>query len=380
MLDSLVMTWAHDADTGEPVYVMELGPERNGSRSRCECRSCGQPLTAVNAGKPKGTYLQKPHFRHRSGVVKDSCLVLAARAAALRLLTQDGMIDLPSRTRSSLWEGLSGSQYEGKAAIQAQRRRLADFQYRDRTSAVLTLDGGQQVIVQLTGTSITPTQSSGEDCADRATIYIHIDDPRMAGLSPDELRSRLKLVPEPLGWHCHWDDETLDREAAASARAQAREVLDWPDGIHDQDLQSVPPELRRETLLHLTVKEILAASGHVVVPKLEISEVAGHGESHVLLVTLSKRGKAEEHRYLDHWIDERTFHWQSQNATTPTSKRGEEIIHHQAHGIDLHLFVRTEKLAAGKAAPFVYQGKVVYRSHEGAGPMSVTFDVPSAVR
>ena len=101
-------------------------------------------------------------------------------------------------------------------------------------------------------------------------------------------------------------------------------------------------------------------------------------KTHVLLVTLSKRGKADEHRYIDHWIDERTFHWQSQNATTPTSKRGGEIIHHQARGIDLHLFVRTEKLAAGKAAPFVYQGKVIYRSHRGAGPMSVTFDVPSA--
>jgi superfamily II DNA or RNA helicase/HKD family nuclease/SOS-response transcriptional repressor LexA len=102
-------------------------------------------------------------------------------------------------------------------------------------------------------------------------------------------------------------------------------------------------------------------------------------KAHVLLVTLSKRGKAEEYRYLDHWIDDHTFHWQSQNATTPTSKRGEEIIHHQARGIDLHLFVRTDKLTSGKAAPFVYQGKAVYRSHQGAGPMSVTFDVPSAV-
>lgn len=101
-------------------------------------------------------------------------------------------------------------------------------------------------------------------------------------------------------------------------------------------------------------------------------------KAHVLLVTLSKRGKAEGHRYLDHWIDEHTFHWQSQNATTPAGKRGEEIIHHQARGIDLHLFVRTERLASGTAAPFVYQGRVIYRSHQGAGPMSVTFDVPSA--
>ena len=101
-------------------------------------------------------------------------------------------------------------------------------------------------------------------------------------------------------------------------------------------------------------------------------------KAHVLLVTLSKRGKAQGHRYLDHWVDDHTFHWQSQNSTTPDSKRGVEIIHHQARGIDLHLFVRDEKLAGGKAAPFTYQGKVLYRSHQGTGPMSITFDVPDA--
>jgi superfamily II DNA or RNA helicase/SAM-dependent methyltransferase len=101
-------------------------------------------------------------------------------------------------------------------------------------------------------------------------------------------------------------------------------------------------------------------------------------KAHVLLVTLSKRGKAEEHRYFDHWIDDRSFHWQSQNATAPEGKRGQEIIHHEARGISIHLFVREEKLAGGKAAPFIYQGKVRYRSHQGARPMSVVFEVPDA--
>ncbi|MFN5101043.1 MAG: DUF3427 domain-containing protein [Burkholderiaceae bacterium] len=110
-------------------------------------------------------------------------------------------------------------------------------------------------------------------------------------------------------------------------------------------------------------------SGHVTLNDKKV---------HVLLVTLSKRGKADEHRYIDHWIDEHTFHWQSQNATTPNSKRGAEIIHHREQGIEMHLFVREEKLAGGKAAPFVYQGKILYRSHQGSSPMSVTFDVPDS--
>lgn len=104
--------------------------------------------------------------------------------------------------------------------------------------------------------------------------------------------------------------------------------------------------------------------GHVVLNDKKV---------HVLLVTLNKQGKAQEHRYHDHWIDEHTFHWQSQNATTPASKRGQEIINHAAKGIAIHLFVRETKLGGGKAAPFVYRGPVTYQSHLGSNPMSVTF-------
>lgn len=96
-------------------------------------------------------------------------------------------------------------------------------------------------------------------------------------------------------------------------------------------------------------------------------------KAHVLLVTLNKQGKANQHKYLDHWIDEHHFHWQSQNKTTAESKRGREIIEHERRGIAIHLFVRDGKLAGGKAAPFVYQGQVIYRSHQGSGPMSVVF-------
>lgn len=104
--------------------------------------------------------------------------------------------------------------------------------------------------------------------------------------------------------------------------------------------------------------------GHVVLNDKKV---------HVLLVTLNKQGKAQEHRYHDHWIDEHTFHWQSQNATTPASRRGQEIIDHVAKGIAIHLFVRETKLGNGKAAPFVYRGPVTYQSHLGSKPMSVTF-------
>ena len=101
-------------------------------------------------------------------------------------------------------------------------------------------------------------------------------------------------------------------------------------------------------------------------------------KAHVLLVTLNKQGKADQHKYLDHWIDEHRFHWQSQNATTPESKRGREIIEHERRGIAIHLFVRDSKLAGGQAAPFWYYGRVTYESHHGSGPVSVVFKVPSS--
>lgn len=107
-------------------------------------------------------------------------------------------------------------------------------------------------------------------------------------------------------------------------------------------------------------------SGHVVIPGRN---------AHVLLVTLNKQGKAEDHRYIDHWIGERSFHWQSQNATTTESKRGREIIEHEKRGIEIHLFVRDHKLAGKKAAPFVYHGRVRYKSHTGNAPMSVVFEL-----
>jgi len=281
-LDSLVMTWAHDIDTGQPVYIMELGSERNGSKCGCECRSCGHPLKAVNAGKAEGTYVQKPHFKHSNGVVKDSCLILVARAAALRLLAEEGMIELPSRTRSASWKGLSGAEYERSATTQAQSFRVTRSQFRDSTSAVLTMEDGKELLVRLTGTNIQPESSSEDDSEGRATIYIEFDDPGLAGLSPIELRSRLKLLPEDC-WHSHWDDLALDQEATCAAMKHAQEMLDWPDGVSEQDFEDIPQELRRETLLHLTVKQILAASGKLRVPEEKIVEEVLVEEQYLVL-------------------------------------------------------------------------------------------------
>ena len=98
-------------------------------------------------------------------------------------------------------------------------------------------------------------------------------------------------------------------------------------------------------------------------------------KAHILLITLNKQGKADEHKYLDHWVDDTHFHWQSQNSTDPNSKRGQEIIGHAKLGIQIHLFVREHKLSGTKAAPFIYYGRVKYLSHRGSRPMSVLLEL-----
>ena len=156
------------------------------------------------------------------------------------------------------------------------------------------------------------------------------------------------------------DYEDLPADNSMRTLARFKQIIDLLDMAIGQSLmrEEIP------ALFGETFNPGSWNSGHVVL---------NEQNAHVLLITLNKQGKAEDHRYTDYWIDPNTFHWQSQNSTTPNSKRGQEIIKHQQAGRKIHLFIRENKLAAGKAAPFVYYGPVDYVSHQGSEPMSVTF-------
>ncbi len=158
-----------------------------------------------------------------------------------------------------------------------------------------------------------------------------------------------------------------DLEADSSMRtfARLRDVLDPLDLAIGQHFERT----KIAELFGATYTSGAWQSGHIVLPETR---------THILLVTLNKQGKAEDHRYLDYFVDERTFHWQSQNQTTPESRRGKEIIEHREKGIDIHLFVRDHKLGPdGRAAHFQYMGPVEYVTHQGSAPMSVTFQLKS---
>lgn len=274
-LDDLVMAWARDSASGEPRYILELDAAHRGAKCGCECASCGKPLTAVNAAKTE--FLRKPHFRHPEGAPRDECLVLTARAAALRQLHEDGWLDLPRRRISARIAGLSGQYHEAWIEEAPVRMRISQVDYRDRATAVVTLDDGRQLRVELTGTpgSMNTLTVGGQQTP---TIFLAIDDPRLAALPPEELRRRARLLPNNLCWHAHWNDSDLQRQAEAAARSRAHFYFDdEPDWI---DLPAgLDPALRRETVLHYEVKRILAEVGRLTVPavaaEVEVPDVDG---------------------------------------------------------------------------------------------------------
>jgi len=98
-----------------------------------------------------------------------------------------------------------------------------------------------------------------------------------------------------------------------------------------------------------------------------------------LLVTLAKEDMNTEHRYVDHFVSDREFAWQSQNRTTRTSKHGQILSDHRAQGKRVHLFVRPTKKTGPKPTPFFYCGEVDFISWEGDAPISIKWRLREAV-
>lgn len=269
-MTELVMAWATDCDTGEPVWVIELGPERRGNNCRCICISCGLPLQAVNAAKAAEKCQKRPHFRHPVGAERSQCSILAARAAVLRQLRDEGWIDLPRYLRSGMAKGLSGQPYEVWVEAPAERVGLLGVHYEDSTNALLILADGRRLRVSLTG-SASAANRDGEIVP---TIFLDVNDPAVACMGPDELRSRLTLLPSNMCWQGHWRELELQAEADASALAEATRYLDTvPDGLDvPADLD---PALRRQTVLHYEVMRILQESGSLQVPEF-VADVWAH--------------------------------------------------------------------------------------------------------
>lgn len=256
------LAWGRDRESGRLRYILELGERERGGACGCVCISCAQSLVAVNAAKVDWTI--RPHFRHEAGTETHSCGVLSARAALLSSLKEGDLIVLPRLRRSLSVQGLSGAFYKGWIEVAPQQARVGKVHFTDMATAEVVLDDGRRLKVVVTGSASIGGSDSGETLI--PSIEICIDDPTLAGMSPEELRARLVPAIEAGSWCGHWPDAIGDAAAREDAKRAAGDALDW-----DEDAEDVPADLRRESLLHREVKAILGSATSIVVPGWKVS-------------------------------------------------------------------------------------------------------------
>ena len=131
-----------------------------------------------------------------------------------------------------------------------------------------------------------------------------------------------------------------------------------------------------------TRDEILCAFGKTTAEKAFPSQegviLIKDLNTELLLVTLNKSDKdfSPSTQYEDYAINEKIFHWQSQNKTAPESPVGISYIKHKDHQKNLLLFVREEKKDIyGFTCPYYFLGPVDYISHSGSKPMSINWEL-----
>lgn len=249
------MAWARHRDTGELKYILEL--KETGSKCNCVCISCGQSLTAVNAGKQ--VFSRRPHFRHPDGMPKESCVILTARAALAAAFQSSEILYLPRRRRHMEVQGFSGKLYEAWVDHPPETVRIVDVQFADPLRGILKLDDGREIEVRLVGS--TSVEQNGDVAA---SIEILVNDAEIAAMPLAEIRKRIVPLMDEHCWRGHWNDHALEAQALHDAYQLAAAALDW------DELDEVPadatPLMRRETLLHKLVKDILRTSRRILLP------------------------------------------------------------------------------------------------------------------
>ncbi len=169
--------------------------------------------------------------------------------------------------------GFSGEGYEVWVEAPAERIAVVGAALHDYATALLTLDDGRELLVDLTG-----LREPGSDGRGRAIVTLSLSDPTIAMLGPDEIRARLRVLPD-IRWCAHWNDRALAAEGDTAAEQAARDALDGWQETDEADFRShLPPgtdattmqRWRRETLLHREVKAILEKASSIATPGLEV--------------------------------------------------------------------------------------------------------------
>jgi hypothetical protein len=169
--------------------------------------------------------------------------------------------------------GFSGEGYEVWVEAPAERIEIRGAALHDHATALLTLDDGRELLVDLTG-----LREPGNDSDGRAIVTLFLSDPVIAMLGPEEIRARLRILPD-IRWCAHWDDKALAEKGDATAKQASLDALDgWRDSEEADFISHLSPDIdpmsvqryRRETLLHREVKDILEKASSIETPGLEL--------------------------------------------------------------------------------------------------------------
>lgn len=247
----------------------------------------------------------------------------------------------------------------------------------------------------------------------RMAALIHVDDPERAAsysmlVAPDapryaELGVREQAFARML-FYMLWDDgggfrtydDGLDHlRGYQFVCREIRQVVKLGVAASKHAAKSLGAGLQHIPLLsHATYRreEVLAALQY---GSLEQGKNVQHREgvawcpatsTDAFFVTLNKDDKKHSATtmYKDYAISPDLFHWESQNATSPSSPTGRRYLDRTSHGSKVLIFTRdTADDETGLTVPYICLGQVDYAQHVGESPIAITWKLhrpmPAAV-
>lgn len=116
----------------------------------------------------------------------------------------------------------------------------------------------RQLLVDLTG-----VREPGADGLGHAVVTLSLSDPSLAMMDPEEIRARLRILPD-MHWCSHWNDASLAVEGDAVAAKAAKDALDsWDAADEAEFLARLPKDVEPS-----------------LIPGLRRDGAAPRGESH----------------------------------------------------------------------------------------------------
>ncbi|WP_268815574.1 DUF3427 domain-containing protein [Arthrobacter sp. SLBN-122] len=325
-------------------------------------------------------------------------VVLDNMKAQLQFNRQDLVKDVASYAETELAAYLERSGNDVKSIY----RSIGDS-WTDCLRRAGVIEGLSPLETVLRGKVMQLSNADEENLLRRMAALIHVDDPERAAaysmlVAPEappyaELGPReqtfarmlfFTLWPDGGGFKTY--DDGLDHlRGYRFVCGEIRQLVEFGVARSRHAAKRLGAGLQHIPLLtHATYRreEILAALQY---GSLELGKNVQHREgvawcpataTDAFFVTLNKDAKnhSATTMYKDYAISPELFHWESQNATSPSSPTGRRYLDRLKHESHILLFTRdTAKDETGVTAPFTCLGPVDYVQHAGAKPIGITW-------